>query len=33
LSDFILFFFWNEIDNKISNAARISFVACVDLEI
>jgi hypothetical protein len=26
-------FFWNEIDNKISNAAKISVVACVDLEI
>jgi hypothetical protein len=29
----IFLFFWNEIDNKISNAAKISFVACVDLEI
>jgi hypothetical protein len=27
------FFFWNEIDNKISSAVKINFVACVDLEL
>jgi hypothetical protein len=26
-------FFWNEIDNKISNAAKINFGSCVDLEL
>jgi hypothetical protein len=31
--DLFFLFFWNEIDNKTSNYARISFVICVDLEI